>query len=387
MPRDGARPLLKLPVMKVPAILALLATMISASFPGVAAEAPFYVGCYTKPDGAKGIYHYKLNLENGQISGGTLVAEAKDPTFLAVHPNGDFLYAANEINGGAVSAYTIEADGTLKPINQQPAKGDGTCHLTVDGSGKFVLAANYGSGSIVALPLKENGALGEPSAFIQHTGSSANAARQKGPHAHAIYADANEKFVYACDLGLDKVLIYRLGEKGTLTPANPPHAELPPGSGPRHLAFHPNGGYAYVINEMLNTISVFKHDEETGALESIQLVSTLPADFKGNNSTAEIFVHPNGRFVYGSNRGHDSIAVFAVNEQTGQLKAIDHTPTGGKTPRNFAIDPTGMWLIAANQDTNNFGVFKIDPATGKLTATPHSVPLGAPVCVIFPPRN
>ena len=373
--------------MKLPALFALFAMTTFALVAAGAAEAPFYVGCYTKPGGAKGIYHYKLNLESGQITGGTLVAEAKDPTFLAVHPNGDVLYAANEVNGGAVSAYAIEADGTLKPINQQSAKGDGTCHLTVDGSGKVVLAANYGGGSIVALPIKEDGALGEATAFVQHTGSSVNAARQKAPHAHAIYADHNEKFVYACDLGLDKVLIYRLGENGTLTAANPPHAEVPPGSGPRHLAFHPNGGYAYVINEMLNTISVFKHDEDTGALESIQLVPTLPPDFKGRNSTAEIFVHPNGRFVYGSNRGHDSIAVFAVNEQTGQLKAIDHTPTGGKTPRNFAIDPTGMWLIAANQDTNDFHVFKIDPASGKLAATPHSAQVGAPVCVIFPPRH
>lgn len=373
--------------MKVPALFALIATTMVASLTAIAAEAPFYVGCYTKPDGSKGIYHYKLNLETGQITGGALVAEAKDPTFLAVHPNGDFLYAANEINGGAVSAYAIEADGTLKPINQQSAKGDGTCHVTVDFSGKVLFAANYGAGSIVAFPIKEDGSLGESSAFVQHTGSSVNAARQKAPHAHSIYTDRNEKFVYACDLGLDKVLIYRLGEKGTLAPANPAYAALPPGSGPRHMAFHPDGGYAYVINEMLNTISVFKHDEDTGVLEPIQLVPTVPADFTGGNSTAEIFVHPNGRFVYGSNRGHDSIAVFAVDEQSGQLKAIDHTPTGGKTPRNFAIDPTGMWLIAANQDTNTFGVFKIDPASGKLTATPYSVPLGAPVCVIFPPRN
>ena len=179
----------------------------------------------------------------------------------------------------------------------------------------------------------------------------------------------------------------KCAEKGGLTPANPPHATVPPGSGPRHLAFDPDGAHAYVINEMTSTISVFKHDADTGALTAVQTLSTLPANFKGNNSTAEIFVHPNGRFVYGSNRGHDSIAIFAVDEQSGQLKPIGHASTGGKTPRNFAIDPSGMWLIAANQDTNNFTVLKIDPKTGGLKPTGQSVAVGMPVCVVFPPRK
>jgi len=368
-------------------LLALLACSLSfAAASASAAETPFYVGCYTNPGGSKGIYLYKLDLETGKVSGGTLVSETKNPTFLAVHPSGEFLYAINEVSGGSVASYAIADDGALKPLNQQSAKGSGPCHISLDGSGKVAMIANYGSGSVVAYPISPDGTLGEASGFVQHTGRGPTE-RQKAPNAHAIYTDPNEKFVYACDLGLDKVLIYRLGEKGTLTPANPPHAEVPPGSGPRHMAFHPTGPYAYVINEMLNTVSIFKHDAETGALESIGLVPTLPVDFKGKNSTAEIFVHPSGRYVYGSNRGHDSIAVFAVNEQTGQLRPIDHTPTGGKAPRNFAIDPTGMWLIAGNQDTNDFRVFKIDPASGKLTATEQSLPLGAPVCFVFPPRS
>ena len=367
---------------------ALLAVTLVSAFTAYAVETPFYVGCYTKPEGAKGIYRYQLDLETGKVSGGTLVAEAKNPTFLAVHPSGDYLYAANENQDGTVGAYEILDDGGLKLLNVESAKGNGPCHITLDGTGKNLFVANYGSGSIACLPVKDDGSLAPASATVQHKGSSVDKGRQEGPHAHSIYADAAEKFVYACDLGLDQVLVYRLdAEKGGLTPANPPHAIVPPGSGPRHLAFHPDGGYAYVINEMLSTISVFKRDAESGALTSIQSVSTLPPTFKANSSTAEIFVHPNGRFVYGSNRGHDSIAIFAVDEQSGKLNAVGHVPTGGKTPRNFAIDPSGMWLIAANQDTNNFTVLKIDPKTGGLKPTGQSVAVGMPVCVLFPPRK
>lgn len=367
---------------------ALLAFALVSAFTAFAAETPFYVGCYTKPGGAKGIYRYQLDLDTGKVTGGTLVAEAKNPTFLAVHPGGDYLYAANENQDGTVGAYEILDDGGLKLLNVESAKGNGPCHLTLDGAGKNVIVANYGSGSIACLPVKEDGSLAPASAAVQHKGSSVDKGRQEGPHAHSAYVDAAEKFVYACDLGLDQVLIYRLdAEKGGLTPADPPHATVPPGSGPRHLAFDPDGAHAYVINEMTSTISVFKHDAETGALTAVQTLSTLPAAFKGNNSTAEIFVHPNGRFVYGSNRGYDSIAIFGVDEQTGQLKALGHASTGGKTPRNFAIDPTGMWLIAANQDTDNFTVLKIDPKTGGLKPTGQSVEVGMPVCVVFPPRK
>jgi 6-phosphogluconolactonase len=370
--------------MNLRAALALFATMLTAN----AAETPFYVGCYTKPGGAKGIYLYQLDLDTGKVSGGALVAEAQNPSFLAVHPSGDFLYAVSENGEGSVAAYAIQDDGTLKVLNTQPAKGSGPCHISVDGSGKNAFVANYGSGSIAALPIKEDGSLSPASAFIQHTGKSVDPQRQEGPHAHSVYADESEKFLYACDLGLDKVFIYKLDvDKGTLTPATPPSASVPPGSGPRHFAFHPDGGYAYAINEMASTVTAFKHNADTGALEPMQNISTLPSDFKGTSSTAEVFIHPNGRFLYGSNRGHDSIATFAIDEKTGQLKPLGHTPTGGKTPRGFAIDPTGMWLIAGNQDSDNFIVLKIDPSTGKLTPTGQSLSVGMPVSFIFPPRK
>lgn len=379
-------------------LLALFATMLrllsallvsSISSLLMAAEIPFYVGTYTKPEGSKGIYRFTLDLESGKLGGGELAAESKNPSFLAMHPSGDFLYAANEMDGsGGVSAFAINEDGTLKLLSQQSSKGAGACHVSVDGGGKNVLVANYGGGNIASLPIADDGSVREATGFVQHTGSSVNPARQKEPHAHSIYTDGDDRFVYACDLGTDKVYVYKFDPaKGELTPNDPAAADLAPGSGPRHLAFHPAGGYAYVINELLNTITVFKHDAEKGALEPIQSVDTLPDDFEGTSSTAEIFVHPSGRFLYGSNRGHDSIAVYVINEQTGKLNLVDVTPTGGKGPRNFAIDPTGMWLIAANQQSNDIFVFKIDPATGKLTPTEQTAKVGAPVCVVFPPRN
>jgi 6-phosphogluconolactonase len=371
--------------MKLLAALGFFA-MLARSF---AAETPLYVGTYTKPGGSQGIYRLNLDLETGKLSEPQLAAETNNPTFLAVHPGGDFVYAANEVGSqGAVSAYAIEQGGALRALNQQSSKGGGACHVWVDGAGKNVLVANYGGGSVASLPIKEDGSVGEATAFVQHTGSSVNPQRQKEPHAHAIYTDAADKFVYACDLGTDRVYIYKFDpEKGSLAPNDPPAGIVAPGSGPRHLAFHPAGGYAYVINELLNTVDVFKHDAESGTLEPLQTIPTLPADFDGKNTTAEIFVHPNGRFVYGSNRGHDSIVVFAIDEQSGQLKHVDHTPTGGKTPRNFAIDPTGMWLLTANQATDDIFVFKIDPATGKLTAQGTGAKVGSPVCIAFPPRN
>src|SRR4030095_6203710 len=363
----------------------LLLTSVSSVL--MAAEIPFSVGTYQKPDGSKGIYRFTLDLESGRLGGGDLAAEAKNPSFLAVHPSGEFLYSANELDGnGGVTAFAINDDGSLKLLNQQSSKGAGACHVWVDGAGKNVLVANYGGGNIAALPIHEDGSIGEATGFVQHTGSSVNPTRQKEPHAHSVYTDGDDRFVYACDLGTDRVYIYKFdSEKGTLAPNEPAAGILAPGSGPRHLAFHPAGGDAYVINELLNTIDVFKHDADTGALDPAQTVDTLPDDFDGTNTTAEIFVHPSGRFLYGSNRGHDSIAVYVINEQTGKLNLVDHTHTGGKAPRNFAIDPTGMCLIAVHQQAHDMFVFKIDPATGKLTETGQTAKGGAPVCVLFPP--
>ena len=368
--------------------LALTVLMTSTVSLVGAEEIPFYVGTYTKKDGSKGIYHYKLNTDSGAVSGGDLAAEAKNPSFLALHPSRKFLYAAIEAEGGAVGAFAIQPDGKLQSLNQQSSRGKGNCHVWVDGTGKNVLAANYGGGSIAALPIQPDGSVREATGFVQHSGSSVNPKRQKEPHAHAIYTDSKSRFAYVCDLGLDKVLIYKFdANTGALTPNDPPHASVAPGSGPRHLAFDPSEKYAYVINEMANTVTVFQHDGEAGKLTEIQTIPTLPTDFNGDSSTAEIFVHPNGKFVYGSNRGHDSIAVFAVDQATGKLSLVEHVSTQGKAPRNFALDPSGKFLLAANQQTDNVVVFRVDENSGKLTPTGHTFKCGAPVCIQFVPAE
>ncbi|RYD99085.1 MAG: lactonase family protein [Sphingobacteriales bacterium] len=369
----------------LPAVALVALMSISTAISQIRAEEiPFYVGTYTKKEGSKGIYHYKLNVDSGTVVGGELAAEVANPTFLALHPNGKVLFAAIESTGGAVGAFAIKPDGSLQLLNQQPSRGGGACHVWVDSEGKNVLVANYGGGSIAALPIGPDGSLREAAGFVQHTGSSVNPQRQKEPHAHSIYTDANSRFAYVCDLGLDKVLVYKFNpDTGTLTPNDPSHANVAPGSGPRHLAFDPSGKYAYVINELSNTVTVFLRDADAGKLTEIQTLPTLPADFTGNTSTAEIFVHPNGKFVYGSNRGHDSIVVYAIDQNTGKLTLVEYVSTQGKVPRNFALDPSGRFLLAANQQTNDVFVFRVDASTGKLTPTGHSFKCGAPVSIQF----
>lgn len=365
------------------ALVALITSSVSVT-PINAEELPFYVGTYTKKEGSKGIYHYRLNTESGVVSGGELAAEATNPTFLALHPNGSVLYAAIESSGGAVGAFAIQPDGKLKLLNQQSSRGGGACHVWVDSEGKNALVANYGGGSVAALPIQKDGSLREATGFVQHTGSSVNPQRQKEPHAHAVYTGPRSRFAYVCDLGLDKVLVYKFDSStGSLAPNDPAHASVAPGAGPRHLAFHPNNKYAYVINELSNTVTAFQHDAEAGKLTELQTLPTLPADFTGNNSTAEIFVHPNGKFVYGSNRGHNSIVVYAIDQQTGKLTLVEHVSTQGKGPRNFAIEPSGRFLLAANQQTDDVFVFRVDAETGKLTPTGHSFKCGAPVAIQF----
>ena len=364
-------------------LLSLTALLTSAA---LAADAPFYIGTYTRPGGSKGIHRAVLNLETGSVSALQLVAEAKNPSFLAIHPGGKFLYAATEGDTGEASAYAIAADGTLKFLNKQSGKGNGTCHIVTDPAGKNVLVANYGSGSVAVLPIQADGSLGEATGFDQHTGSSANPGRQKAPHGHAIYVDAAAKFVYSCDLGTDLINGYKFdAARGTITPDQTATAKVAPGSGPRHLALHPKQDTAYVLNEMLSTITAFRRDPASGALTEIHTVSTLPAAFTGNNSTAEIFVHPKGQYLYASNRGHDSIAAFAIASD-GQLASAGHTPAGVKVPRSFAIDPTGRWLLTAGQDSNDIAVFKIDASTGRLTPNGQRLEVGAPVCIMFTPQ-
>jgi 6-phosphogluconolactonase len=349
-----------------------------------------YIGTYTKGE-SKGIYRFDLDLKTGQPSLPEVAAEPINPSFLAIRPNGKSLYCVTEMNSsgtkvGAVDALAIgPASEKLRILNLEQSKGIGPCHVSVDRSGNFLLVANYGSGSIAVLPIGEDGQLGAATAVVQHEGSSVNKTRQDRPHAHSINMDPTNRFALVCDLGLDKVLVYRLDlEKGTLTANDPPFATVAPGSGPRHLTFHPNGEWAYVLNEIASTVTVFQWDAEKGTLSEIQTLSALPDGLTmPENTAAEVQVHPSGKFLYASNRGHDSIAMFAIDAASGRLTSIGHQPSGGETPRNFAIDPTGKWLLEAHQNSGTVSVFAIDEASGKLRPTEYSVVIPSPVCVKF----
>jgi 6-phosphogluconolactonase len=366
-------------------------------FAGMSAEAAptntslrLYVGTYTGAK-SKGIYMAQFDPTTGKLGAAELAVRTTGPSFLAVHPGGRFLYAVGETSNlggkkvGAVRAFRIDEEtGRLKLLNQQSSGGEGPCHLSVDKEGKCLLVANYGNGSIAALPILADGKLAEPSAVIQHQGSSVNPERQAGPHAHFITTDAADRFALVCDLGLDKVLVYRLDPaKGALVPNDPPFASVQPGLGPRHVVFSPDGRFAYLISEIGATLTAFAYDAKGGALKELQTVSTLPQDFKGAKSAAEVQIHPSGRFVYGSNRGHDSIAVYSVDQGTGKLSWVDCQSTHGKTPRHFVIDPTGQWLLAENQDSDNIVVFRLDPATGRLSPAGQAVQVPSPVCAVF----
>lgn len=351
-----------------------------------------YFGTYTGPK-SQGIYVSRFDARTGQLSVPELAAETRNPSFLAVHPNRRQLYAVGEIGdfagqrAGAVSAFAIEPrTGALTLLNQQSSGGQGPCHLSLDAKGKFLLVANYGGGSIASLPLRQDGSLAEAVTVIQHAGSSVNPQRQAGPHAHFITMDPANRFALACDLGLDKVLGYRLDvNSGKLIPNDPPFAVVAPGAGPRQLAFSRDGKFVFVLNELSSSLTAFAYAARRGTLTELQTLSTLPQGFSGNSSCAEVEMHPSGKFVYASNRGHDSIAVFAVEKATGRLTLVEHQPTQGKTPRHFAIDPTGRWLLAENQSSNNVVVFEIDKKTGKLRPTGQTVEVSSPVCAVFVP--
>jgi len=377
-------------------VLAALILMVSVS-PGHAAtsgELLVYFGTYNNPK-SRGIYASRLDSATGKLSAPELVAEAKRPGFLAVHPTGRWLYAVGEHNdggankGGAVMAFALDATtGKLALLNSQASVGAGPAHLSVDKAGKNVLVANYGGGSVAVLPLQADGRLAEATAFIQHTGASVNPQRQKEPHAHSVNLSPDNRFAFVADLGLDKVFIYQLDSaKGTLTPNDPPFATVAPGSGPRHFTFHPGKDFAYVINEMLCTVTAFNYDAKRGGLKEVQTISTLPPGEQAQPgySTAEVQAHPGGKFLYGSNRGHNTIVVYAIDAKTGRLTHIENVSTQGKTPRNFGIDPTGAFLLAANQDSDSVVVFRIDARTGKLMPTGQTVEVGAPTCVKFVP--
>jgi 6-phosphogluconolactonase len=349
-----------------------------------------YIGTDTQGS-SKGIYLAHLDLAKGRLKLAMgVAAELANPSFLVMHPNRSLLYAVGEMDNfgggktGAVSALRIEpTTGRLHLLNQKPSGGAGPCHLAVDRDGKFVLVANYGGGSVACLPIEEDGCLGDAAAFVQHNGSSANRRRQEGPHAHCVTFDVANHFAFVADLGTDKIMVYRFDSaSGKLAANDPPSVATAAGAGPRHLTFHPGGRFAYLINELDSTMTALRFDAQRGVLARLQTVSTLPEGFHGANTAAEVQVHPCGRFVYGSNRGHDSIVAFAIDPQNGRLRFVAHEATQGKTPRNFAIDPTGRYLLVANQDSDNVVVFRIDQATGRLWPTGSSVRVPSPMCVL-----
>ena len=369
-------------------------------FPLLAAAAPakqpgkylFYVGTYTEEGSkSKGIYAYRYDAATAEITPLGLAAETTNPSFVAVHPNGRFLYAVNEVgnykgpNSGGVSAFSVDhATGKLTFLNEVPSRGADPCYIIVDQTGKYVLVANYTGGSVAVFPVLADGKLGEASGFVQHTGRGTNPERQEGPHAHSIDLSPDNRFAMVDDLGLDELLVYKFdGAKGSLTPNDPPFAKVDAGAGPRHFVLRPDGKFAYVIAEMGHSVTVFSNDAASGRLQPLQTVTTLPKDFTGRNDDAEIRVHPSGKFLYASNRGDDSIAIFAIDKGKGTLTQVGGLHTGGKEPRSFEIDPTGMLLFAANQKSDNIVVFRIDPKTGSLTPTGKVLEVGSPVCVKF----
>lgn len=352
----------------------------------------FYVGTYTEEGSkSKGIYAYRYDAATATITPLGLAAETTNPSFVALHPNGHFLYAVNEVgkykgpNSGGVSAFSIDhASGKLTFLNEVATRGADPCYITVDKTGKYVLVANYTGGSVAVFPVQADGKLGEATAFVQHTGKGTIPERQEGPHAHSIDLSADNRFAFVDDLGLDELLVYKFDEgKGTLTPNDPPFTKIDAGSGPRHFVLRPDGKFAYVISEMGHTVTVFSSDAASGKMQVLQTITTLPKDFTGRNDDAEIAVHPSGKFLYASNRGDDSIAIYAIDQSKGTLTQVGIVHTGGKEPRSFEIDPTGALLFAENEKSNNIVVFRIDAKTGNLTPTGQTFDVVEPVCVKF----
>ncbi len=372
--------------MRLRAFIAAIISCLALST--VYAESlPVYFGTYTSGrNAAEGIYRSVLDTETGELSAPAIAAKAENPSFLEIHPGGKFLYAVSESGrAGTVSAYAIEPDtGNLKLLNNRPSGGSGPCHVNIDQAGKNVLVANYSSGSASVIPIKSDGSLAEPTGFVQHEGSSVNPQRQKGPHAHSINVSPDNRFAFVADLGLDKVMIYKLDvEKGTIAANDPAFAKVKPGAGPRHFTFGADGRYAYVINELAGTVTAFAYEPASGTLTEIQTITTLPNGFTGSSSCAEVRVHPSGKFLYGSNRGHDSIAVYRIDPAKGTLTFVEHERANIKTPRNFNIDPTGRFCLVANQGSDSVVVFRIDQKTGALEPTGNKISIGRPVCIRF----
>ncbi len=400
--KSKTSPLLILPV--------LAATLTGGG--ALAEQVDVYFGTYTRQDGAQGIYRAEFDEASGKLGEPSLAVEAANPSFLAIAPSGKTLYAVSEVadvdGGGAVSAYVPSlsrqaSDGArvgdssvkrkdlerllpLELLNTQPSGGAHPCHVSLSPDGKTLAVANYSGGSVASYRIAEDGSLTEAVSLIRHEGSSVNPDRQKGPHAHSINFSADGRFAYAADLGTDRIYIYALdAATGALSLAG--ETAVAPGSGPRHFTFHPGGKFAYLINELTLTMFAFTVDGDSGALTEIQSISTLPEGTEPVGSTAEVVCHPSGKFLYGSNRGHDSIVVYQIDPESGKLTYVENEPVRGKTPRNFAISPSGKWLLAAGQQSGNVTIFSIDQETGALEYSGSEIKLDNPVCIRFLPRQ
>jgi 6-phosphogluconolactonase len=349
-----------------------------------------YVGTYTG-HGSDGIYAFRFNPDNGDLRKVGPVAITDNPSFLNIDSAGRILYAVNELDSfenkssGALSVFAINREtGKLNLLQQISSQGAAPAHLSLDKSGRYLMVANYNGGNVVVFPVNTDGRLGMHTSLIQNSGSSVNPDRQAGPHAHFIQATNNNKFVMVADLGIDQVLVFRFDAKtGSLTPTDSGIVKLNPGSGPRHIAFSPSGKYIYVLNELSSTVTSFSHESETGVMKAKQTLSTLPRNFSGKNTAAEILVDAKGKFLYVSNRGDNSIGLFTINSIDGKLTPVEWISSGGRIPRNIVIDPTGNWLFAANQDSDNIVIFRIDQVTGKLIQTAQTSGIDAPVCIRF----
>jgi 6-phosphogluconolactonase len=352
----------------------------------IAADTFVYFGSHRSGPGI-GFSMSHFDTDTGALTKPEFLLDAIEPAFFVIHPDGRHLYTANSGNTGGASAYAIDPHtGKLTYLNRVFANGGDTSYISLDRTGRFALVANYLGGNIAVFAIKPDFTLGDWTAFVQHTGSSVHPQRQTHAYAHAIITDPTNRFVLVPDLGVDKLFVYRFDEKtGSLTPSSPAFVTAPPGSGPRHVRFHPNGRWVYLINEIASTVIAFNWDSAKGTLTEFQNISTLPADFKGTSTCAEMEVHPNGKFLYGSNRGHDSLAAFAIDQSTGRLTFIETVPSRGKTPRNFAFDPTAKWIVCTNHGSDNAVVFRVDENTGRLTPVGDPVPVPYPFCQRFLP--
>jgi len=365
--------------VSLPAAAAWLAL---ALWPAAAADLTVYFGTHTAGPG-KGFSVSHFDTLTGALSKPEFLLETPAPAYFVIAPGGRRLYSCNST--GFVSAYSIDpATAQLKLINQKPSGGGDPSYISLDRTGHYVLVANFASGNVAVWALEPDGSLGERTAFVQHKDSGANPQQQLQAHAHSIRVDPTNRFALAGDTGLDELIVYKFNVKdGSLTPNDPPFVRAAPGANPRHVAFHPNGRWLYVLTEAGSTIMLFNWDAKRGALSEVETVSTLPKDFQGKSACAEIEVHPSGKFVYASNRGRDSIAVFSVDAKSGRLTLIQDVPSGGKTPRNFDMDPSAHWLLVTNHDSNTAMVYRIDQQTGKLTPTGQPVEVASPYCPRF----